>query len=458
MDGGAKFRQDNNWDINWGAADFPTGTATEGGDAILVNAGNYNITFNLQTLEYSFTYPEIGIIGTALNGWTEDIDMQTTDGNLYTLMNYDFTDGEVKFRQDDNWDINWGGYSFPSGYGWQAGPNIQVMAGNYKVTLNRMTGEYFFEATNCPNPGIICPGNVDWVNDPGMCGAYIKLPEAIPSHNCGGTGILITQTGGLPSGSFFPVGTTTNTYSLTNAEGTTVTCSNDIVVYDWESPVIESLSANRGSLWAPNHMMVPVTIDYTLSDNCGGNTYSQLWIASNEYDSIMGAGKIGPDYEIIDEHHVLLKAERSGRGWGREYYIIIEYWDESFNFNFQYLIVTIPHDKDEFARRPIKMEIVDSPKGQSSLKSAQMEIGIENNPMKLKVWPNPSVGSFNLEIQTSSEEAIEISITDTNGRLISKMEATHMRSVQLGEDLNPGIYILNARQGKNHTQTKIIKQ
>lgn len=458
FDGEARFRQADKEDVIWGSSDFPSGTALERGDAIPLEAGIYNITFNAQTLEYSFTIPEIGIIGTALSGWDEDIDMQTSDGKLYTLMNYEFKEGEVKFRQDNSWDISWGGFSFPTGAIWQEGPNIQVMAGTYNVTLNRMSGEYYFEATNCPDPGIICPGNVDWANDPGMCGAYIKLPEAIPSYNCGGNDISVIQTGGLPSGSFFPVGTTTNTYSLTNAAGKTVTCSSDIVVYDWEAPSMDNFGASVESSWPPNHMMIPVRIDYTLSDNCEGATYSQLWVVSSENDTIVGAGKIGPDYEIIDEHHVLLKAERSGRGWGRDYYVVIECWDESRNFNIQYVRVSIPHDQNEFARRPLKMEVIGSPKGQSNLKSAQMETGTANNPMELKVWPNPSAGSFNVEIQTSSEEAIEINITDTNGRLISKLEKTLMRSIQLGEDLNPGIYILNARQGNYHTQTKVVKR
>jgi len=52
--GQAKFRQDNAWDINWGAADFPSGLGTQGGPNIPVPAGTYLVIFNRTTGFYSF--------------------------------------------------------------------------------------------------------------------------------------------------------------------------------------------------------------------------------------------------------------------------------------------------------------------------------------------------------------------------------------------------------------------
>ena len=46
------------------------------------------------------------------------------------------------------------------------------------------------------------------------------------------------QTSGLPSGSEYPVGTTTNTFEITDASGNTTTCSFDVVVSDVEAPSI----------------------------------------------------------------------------------------------------------------------------------------------------------------------------------------------------------------------------
>lgn len=150
-DGSAKFRADDDWPVNWGGTDFPFGTATMGGDNIPVTAGFYRVDFNSETGDYSFTevgnYGSIGIIGDATpGGWDVDTDMEqdANDPTIWRLA-IELTDGEAKFRADDDWPINWGGPDFPIGVGTQGGANIPVEAGEYNVTFNTLTGEYNFE-------------------------------------------------------------------------------------------------------------------------------------------------------------------------------------------------------------------------------------------------------------------------------------------------------------------------
>ena len=52
--GEAKFRQDDAWTINWGAADFPIGVGVQDGPNIPVAAGTYLVIFNRTTGMYSF--------------------------------------------------------------------------------------------------------------------------------------------------------------------------------------------------------------------------------------------------------------------------------------------------------------------------------------------------------------------------------------------------------------------
>ncbi len=147
--GEAKFRQDDAWATSWGSTAFPSGTANLGGANIPVPAGIYTVTFNIQTGAYSFEYPKIGILGTAVSadGFSgPDIDLTTTDGVHYKLINHVFTDGAAKFRQDDAWDVNWGSNNFPSGTGTLNGNDIPVTANTYTVNFNRVTGEYSFDA------------------------------------------------------------------------------------------------------------------------------------------------------------------------------------------------------------------------------------------------------------------------------------------------------------------------
>ncbi len=146
-DGEVKFRANNDWAVNWGAADFPAGTAVQDGANIPVTFGLYLITFNALTGEYFFESSSVGIIGSATpGGWDVDTDM-TPDPMAPSVVriNIDLVDGEAKFRLNDDWGTNWGATGFPSGVGTQDGPNIPVPAGNYDVSFNVLTGEYNFE-------------------------------------------------------------------------------------------------------------------------------------------------------------------------------------------------------------------------------------------------------------------------------------------------------------------------
>jgi hypothetical protein len=450
-DGEAKFRQDDGWNLSWGNNTFPTGTALPGGANIPVTAGTYNVTFNIETGDYSFTVPSIGILGSALSGWDVDVDMQSTDNGItYTLLNYSFNDGEVKFRQDDSWSINWGNNTFPSGTGYQDGPDIPVLAGTYNVTFNILTGEYNFTATTCPIAGIQCPDNLYVGNSPGICGANVYYPPVVAAANCGGEGITIKQTTGLASGSLFPVGTTTNTFELTNAAGNTATCSFDVVVYDYEPPVITGIADQLAPLWPPNHKMVPVHLDYSTTDNCGGNITSRLYVYSNEPDNGLGDGDVSPDWKIVDNHNILLRAERSGTGSGRVYSIYIISHDNSYYYTSKLVTVAVPHDKGK----------IKSITGKANTKSKSAIIGgpVENVPFSTNVWPNPSTNSFKLEVQSSSNENIMLSVFDINGHLISNLDASSKQTTQFGEDLNAGIYLVFVRQGNHFNTIKVVKQ
>lgn len=151
--GGLKFRQDNDWPNNWGGAGWPSGTGIFNQDGVDIQAieGSYNVTFNRTTLEYSFVqvFPSVGILGSATPaGWDgQDIDLQTTDGVVYTLENMSLTDGGVKFRLDDQWPNNWGGADWPSGTGIfnQNGVDIPCQAGIYNITFNLSTLAYSFQ-------------------------------------------------------------------------------------------------------------------------------------------------------------------------------------------------------------------------------------------------------------------------------------------------------------------------
>jgi hypothetical protein len=140
--------------------------------------------------------------------------------------------------------------------------------------------------------------------------------------NCGGV-----VTSDHPSGGTFPVGTTNVTLTDTRLDGSTATCTFTVTVNDTEFPVVSAATVDTPTLWSPNHQMVPITVNYTATDNCSVNCV--LTVTSNEPINGLGDGDTAPDWQIIDAHHLLLRSERSGKGGGRVYTITVTCTDPS---------------------------------------------------------------------------------------------------------------------------------
>ena len=82
-----------------------------------------------------------------------------------------------------------------------------------------------------------CPTAISVANDPDQCGAIVSWIAPVALDNCivMGPGSVVL-TAGMPSGSVFPVGTSTVTYTATDDDGNTTTCTFNVTVSDTESP------------------------------------------------------------------------------------------------------------------------------------------------------------------------------------------------------------------------------
>jgi hypothetical protein len=84
-------------------------------------------------------------------------------------------------------------------------------------------------ADNTP-PTITCPENISI-----LCGAVVTYTAPVGTENCAGS--TTTLTAGLESGATFPVGITTQTYTVTDGGGNTDSCSFTVTIEDNEPPV-----------------------------------------------------------------------------------------------------------------------------------------------------------------------------------------------------------------------------
>ncbi len=128
-----------------------------------------------------------------------------------------------------------------------------------------------------------------------------------------------------------------------NTASASVTAANAV-------PVISGATVDRPQLLSPLHQMVLVTVNYSASDTCGPVT-TKLRVKSDEPVTGRGQGVSGltsPDWELVDEHHVRLRSERSSRGDGRVYTITIGATDTAGGIATQNVVVTVPrHPRDD---------------------------------------------------------------------------------------------------------------
>src|SRR6185369_3626049 len=156
---------------------------------------------------------------------------------------------------------------------------------------------------------------------PGQCQATLTLAQLgtpVTSDNC--SGVTVTNPT-MPANNIFAKGTTTLTWTATDGAGNTSTASQTVTVEDHEAPHLTNVSLSTYVLSPPNHKMMDVTVNYQTSDNCGATTL--VTVTSDEAQSGLSNADLSPDWEIVDAHHVRLRAERDPRGDGRVYTIHI---------------------------------------------------------------------------------------------------------------------------------------
>ena len=129
---GFKFCTQPNWDgTNYGGAFFG-----QESDNIMMTqeAGFYQVDVDLSAKTYTLSPFTIGIIGNATpSGWGADTDMTyNPKERCWELKNVELTDGEMKFRHTNDWNLNWGG---PLDALVHDGDNIAVAAGTYDIKL-----------------------------------------------------------------------------------------------------------------------------------------------------------------------------------------------------------------------------------------------------------------------------------------------------------------------------------
>ena len=93
-----------------------------------------------------------------------------------------------------------------------------------------------------------------------------------------------------------------------------------------------------------------------------------MTVSSDEPVDGTGDGNTSPDWEVVDAHHVRLRAERAGGGDGRTYTISITCTNDTNGLSStETVTVLVPHDHSEFFVRQHYLDFLNRPADPSGL-------------------------------------------------------------------------------------------
>lgn len=283
--------------------------------------------------------------------------------------------------------------------------------------------------SNLP-PAISCPADQTLKTD---ASCNVTIPDytslALVDGETNPAGITITQS---PAAGTVLNGVHDVTVSLQAMDEANngTSCSFTVFVKDSIAPVISNVVLSDTELWPTTLQLKNVAVDYDVNDNCGPVTTS-LSVTSSEPVTGGAYGNLAPDWVVVNNHMVQLRAERGLFSSGRVYTITITATDSTGNTSQQQVQVKVP-------RLP--------------------ENPIPDGLLIVKALPNPTPTQFHVVTASTSAVPLSVKVTDITGKVIetrSGLPATGM--FYLGANYAPGMYFLQVKQGQKSEVLKLVK-
>lgn len=81
----------------------------------------------------------------------------------------------------------------------------------------------------------------------------------------------------------------------------------------------------------------------------------------------------------------------------------------------------------------------------------------QHTGLNVQLFPNPSSGVFALNIKSENNEIVNVKVVDVNGRNVLATKLLPQQTIRFGDQLAPGIYMIEVRQGLELKVLKAIK-
>ncbi len=335
------------------------------------------------------------------------------------------------------------------------------------------------------------PGKISVVNDPGQCGAVVKL---ITPYAYDVNGSPVTVTNDAPA--YFNVGTTVVIWTATDTLGNFDTTTQKITVIDNELPTIQvtnvSVSNDLDKCGAIVNIGTPVT-----ADNCGvvsvTNNAPAFFPVGTTLVTWTVTDKAGytntaiQSVTVTDSQKPLIKAPSTitvyvSKSSGSVSNLNLGTPVTSDNCGVQRVsnnapatfyvgttyvtwIVTDLSGSTASAVQKVVVKVGSTRKRSNATEPDALISGktfreTESLPEELKiiVAPNPSAAYFTLRLESKYNTPMMLRVTDALGRLVdarSKLAAN--TTLQIGHNYRAGSYFAEVIQGPQHRVVQLIK-
>lgn len=192
------------------------------------------------------------------------------------------------------------------------------------------------------DPTIVCPDDIIAYSSADACGTEVDYLAPVGEDNCPGATTSLSE--GIGPGGFFPVGSTVETWIVTDLSGNTATCSFNVTVLDTISPVINcpadiTTSTNTEECTAVVNYPAP-----TASDNCDGEISINL----------ISGGVSGSEFPVGVNTIVYEATDESGNSSVCSFTITVEGESEpSITCPANVVLSTLPDSCGAFAQYPL---------------------------------------------------------------------------------------------------------
>jgi len=335
------------------------------------------------------------------------------------------------------------------------------------------------------------PGNIGVVNDPGQCGAVVKL---ITPYAYDVNGSPVTVTSDAPA--YFNVGTTVVIWTATDASGNYDTTTQKVTVIDNELPTIQvtnvSVSNELGKCGAAVNIGTPVT-----ADNCGvvsvtnnapaffpTGTTLVTWTVTDKAGYTNTAVQ---SVTVTDSQKPLIKAPSaitvyvskssgsvSGINLGTPVTSdncgvksVTNNAPATYYVGTTYVTWTVTDLSGNTASAIQKVVVkVGSTRRKSNATEPDALVSrntireTESMPEELKiiVAPNPTSAYFTLKLESKYNTPIMLRVTDALGRVVdAKSKLTANTTLQIGHNYRAGSYFAEVIQGPQRKVLQLIK-